>query len=74
MELTPPNDTIRGPENRFTGDVYVTMIKSPTPPSTLVASLVRFTPGARTRWLSRVTATTPTHLGSGPGSPQTAHA
>jgi quercetin dioxygenase-like cupin family protein len=52
MELIPINTTAKTPAERFTGDVYLTMIKTPTPPSRLVASLVRFTPGARTNWHS----------------------
>jgi quercetin dioxygenase-like cupin family protein len=50
MELIPPNNTIKTPAERLTGDVYMTPIKTPTPPSRLIASLVRFTPGARTNW------------------------
>jgi quercetin dioxygenase-like cupin family protein len=52
MELIPVRDTAKAPAARFTGDVYLTMIKTPEPPSKLVASLVRFTPGARTNWHS----------------------
>jgi hypothetical protein len=48
MERTPINPTAKGPAQTFTGDVYVTMIATPKPPSRLVGSLVRFTPGART--------------------------
>ncbi|MFI5908948.1 cupin domain-containing protein [Dactylosporangium sp. NPDC051541] len=50
MRLIPLNSTVKTPAERFTGDVYLTMIKTPEPPSRLVASLVRFTPGARTNW------------------------
>lgn len=52
MELTKPSATARAPAERFTGDVYVNPIKTPTPPSRLIASTVRFTPGARTNWHS----------------------
>jgi quercetin dioxygenase-like cupin family protein len=52
MQHIPVNDTVKTPADRFTGDVYLTMIKTPEPPSRLVASLVRFTPGARTNWHS----------------------
>ena len=52
MERTPINRTGKGPAERFTGDVYVTMIQTPTPPSLLSAATVRFTPGARTNWHS----------------------
>ncbi len=50
MELTPPADTMKAPATNFTGDVYVTPLKRKTEPSRLIASLVRFTPGARTNW------------------------
>ena len=52
MERTPINPTGKGPAERFTGDVYVTMIQTPTPPSLLSAATVRFTPGARSNWHS----------------------
>lgn len=52
MELTKPSATAKAPAQRFTGDVYVNPIKTPTPPSRLIASTVRFTPGARTNWHS----------------------
>ena len=52
MELTKPSATAKAPAERFTGDVYVNPIKTPTPPSRLIASTVRFTPGARTNWHS----------------------
>ncbi|MDT8913493.1 cupin domain-containing protein [Amycolatopsis sp. PS_44_ISF1] len=52
MERTTVNDTAKAPAAAFTGDVYVTPIKKAEPPSRLIASLVRFTPGARTHWHS----------------------
>ncbi|WP_433602378.1 (R)-mandelonitrile lyase [Nocardia sp. CA-135953] len=52
MELTTPTPTVKGPEKNFTGDVYVNPIKKPAEPSRLIASIVRFTPGARTNWHS----------------------
>jgi len=42
--------TGKGPDERFTGHVYVDAITSPTPPSRLQAASVHFTPGARTAW------------------------
>jgi quercetin dioxygenase-like cupin family protein len=66
MELIPVNDTTRTPADRFTGDVYLTMVKTPTPPSRLVASLVRFTPGARTNWHSHANGQT-LHVTEGVG-------
>lgn len=52
MELIPLSKTTRTPADRFTGDVYLTPVMAPRPPSRLLASLVRFTPGARTNWHS----------------------
>ncbi|MEI2778459.1 MAG: cupin domain-containing protein [Tetrasphaera sp.] len=50
MEKLPVQDTFKGPENWFTGDVYGTPIYSGSHPSRMSATLVRFTPGARTHW------------------------
>jgi quercetin dioxygenase-like cupin family protein len=52
MEMTPPNPTVKAPAERFTGDVYSTMIHEAREPSRLISSLVRFTPCARTFWHS----------------------
>lgn len=52
MELITPAPSAKGPEQTFTGDVYVNPIKTPNEPSRLIASIVRFTPGARTNWHS----------------------
>jgi quercetin dioxygenase-like cupin family protein len=52
MELTKPSKTAKAPGTDFTGDVYVNPIKQKTGPSRLIASIVRFTPGARTNWHS----------------------
>ena len=58
MELRPIAPTAKGPAETFTGDVYVTMINKPEPPSRMVVSLVRFTPGARTHWHSHAVGQT----------------
>ncbi|MFZ1880229.1 MAG: cupin domain-containing protein [Gaiellaceae bacterium] len=51
MELTRNSlDTNRGPSDWFTGDVYLDFVAAPTGSSRLSASLVHFTPGARTAW------------------------
>jgi len=42
--------TGKGPDQWFTGDVYVDTITNPTTPSRLQAASVHFTPGARTAW------------------------
>lgn len=66
MELTPVNHTAKAPAAAFTGDVYVTPIKKVQPPSRLIASLVRFTPGARTNWHSHANGQT-LHVTEGVG-------
>jgi quercetin dioxygenase-like cupin family protein len=66
MEHIPVNDTAKGPGTHFTGDVYLTPIKKPEPPSRLTAALVRFTPGARTNWHSHANGQT-LHVTAGVG-------
>ena len=43
-------DTAAGPEDWFSGSVYVDTIAAPSGASRLSASSVHFTPGARTAW------------------------
>lgn len=43
-------ETMKGPAEWFTGDVYVDTIAEPSEPSRLGAAIVHFTPGARTAW------------------------
>lgn len=43
-------DTMIGPSDWFTGDVYVDSIAVPEEYSRVSASLVHFSPGARTAW------------------------
>ena len=51
MQITRSSlQTAKGPEDWFTGDVYIDSIAAPTGPSRLGAALVHFTPGARTAW------------------------
>jgi quercetin dioxygenase-like cupin family protein len=50
MDITPVNDTAKGPAATFTGDVYVTPLAPAVEPARLTGALVRFTPGARTFW------------------------
>jgi quercetin dioxygenase-like cupin family protein len=52
MQLIPTSPTAKGPEDRFTGDVYLNMLHTGQAPSRLAAASVRFTPGARTNWHS----------------------
>lgn len=42
--------TAKGPQDWFTGDVYIDTIKEPDEQSAVGCSHVRFTPGARTAW------------------------
>jgi quercetin dioxygenase-like cupin family protein len=66
VDLTPVTGTAKAPAAAFTGDVYVTPIKKAQPPSRLIASLVRFTPGARTNWHSHANGQT-LHVTEGVG-------
>jgi quercetin dioxygenase-like cupin family protein len=51
MEITRNAlDTTRGPEDWFTGAVYIDAVASPSPPGRTAAAHVHFTPGARTAW------------------------
>lgn len=43
-------DTMKGPAEWFTGDVFIDAIASEPTQSRVQANLVRFTPGARTAW------------------------
>ena len=51
MEITRNSvDTAAGPEDWFTGSVYIDAVAAPSTASRLSASSVHFTPGARTAW------------------------
>jgi quercetin dioxygenase-like cupin family protein len=51
MQITRSStDTMKGPADWFTGDVYIDMIAAGSEPSRLGAANVHFTPGARTAW------------------------
>jgi quercetin dioxygenase-like cupin family protein len=43
-------DTTPGPENWFTGSVFIDTIATPSEPSRVGAASVHFAPGARTAW------------------------
>jgi hypothetical protein len=66
VELNPFSDTMKAPAQAFTGDVYVTPLQKPREPSRLIASLVRFTPCARTNWHSHAIGQT-LHVTEGVG-------
>ncbi len=42
--------TRKGPDETFTGDVYIDAVAEPTETSRFTANMVHFTPGARTAW------------------------
>ena len=51
MEITRSSiDTAKGPEDWFTGDVYIDAVAAAPAPARMQANLVHFTPGARTAW------------------------
>jgi len=51
MQITRSSiETMKGPGDWFTGDVYIDTIATPSPPARVAAALVHFTPGARTAW------------------------
>ena len=43
-------DTRKGPEEWFTGDVYIDAVAAAPAPARVQANLVHFTPGAHTAW------------------------
>ena len=52
MQIVPKQPSIKGPGDRFTGDVYIDAIARGQEPARLQVSAVHFTPGARTAWHS----------------------
>ena len=51
MQITRNSlDTAPGPEDWFTGSVYIDPVATPSAGSRVSASSVHFTPGARTAW------------------------
>jgi quercetin dioxygenase-like cupin family protein len=51
MQITKNSlDTAAGPEDWFTGSVYIDTVATPASGSRISASSVHFTPGARTAW------------------------
>ncbi|MFJ1455006.1 cupin domain-containing protein [Nocardia sp. N2S4-5] len=66
MERIASTPTAKAPAERFTGDVYLSMIQTPSEPARLAAALVRFTPGARTNWHSHALGQT-LHVTDGVG-------
>jgi quercetin dioxygenase-like cupin family protein len=52
MEVVAKQPSLKGPAERFTGDVWVDSIARGRHPSRLNVAAVHFTPGARTAWHS----------------------
>ena len=51
MEITRRGlATLKGPDDWFTGDVYIDPVAAAPAPGRVQANLVHFTPGARTAW------------------------
>jgi quercetin dioxygenase-like cupin family protein len=51
MEITRNGlDTVKGPADWFTGDVYIDAVAAAAAPARVQANLVHFTPSARTAW------------------------
>ena len=51
MEITRSGlDTVKGPDDWFTGDVYIDPVAATPAPGRVQGNLVHFTPGARTAW------------------------
>jgi quercetin dioxygenase-like cupin family protein len=43
-------ETVKGPAEWFTGDVYIDVLAVPAPPARTASAAVHFAPGARTAW------------------------
>jgi quercetin dioxygenase-like cupin family protein len=50
MGIQQRKPTIKGPEEWFTGDVFIDFLVEPSETSQLNVGAVHFTPGARTAW------------------------
>jgi quercetin dioxygenase-like cupin family protein len=51
MEITRSSiETVKGPADWFTGDVYIDAVAAASAPARTQANLVHFTPAARTAW------------------------
>ena len=50
MQILPKPQSVQGPVDMFTGDVWLDLIVKAEEPARVRASTVRFSPGARTAW------------------------
>lgn len=69
MDVHPGDPTSRGPQDWFTGEVWIDPIGSGHEPNKLSLGRVRFTPGARTAWHSHSIGQT-LHVTDGEGRVQ----
>src|ERR1700752_1627789 len=58
MDVHPSKPANRGPEDWFTGEVWIAPLASREDPSRLSLGSVHFTPGARTAWHAHSTGQT----------------
>jgi quercetin dioxygenase-like cupin family protein len=70
VKVLKTNPTLKGPAERFTGDVWLNMLVDGEGPSKLRVGLVRFSPGARTAWHRHAAGQT-LHVTEGIGLDQT---
>jgi quercetin dioxygenase-like cupin family protein len=69
VEFVKNGPTAKGPEQMFTGDVWMDVIAKGEEPSRVRVNRVRFTPGARTAWHRHVAGQT-LHVVEGLGRAQ----
>jgi quercetin dioxygenase-like cupin family protein len=69
MDVQPGKPASKGPEDWFTGEVWIDPIASGHEPNQLSLGNVHFTPGARTAWHSHTIAQT-LHVTEGEGLAQ----
>ncbi len=58
MQVQPPQSSVKGPADYFSGDVWIDTIARGDEPSRIRVSAVRFAPGARTAWHSHAVGQT----------------
>lgn len=69
MEIPAKQPSAKGPDERFTGDVWIDAIAMGAEPSRVRVNAVRFTPSARTAWHSHAVGQT-LHVTEGIGRVQ----
>lgn len=66
MEIQPKQPSAKGPDAKFTGDVWYDVIAAGQGPSRIRVNVVRFAPSARTAWHSHAVGQT-LHVTEGRG-------